>query len=107
MTRMRLNTKWMSIVSHIVGSVTLAVLLLNTQSIVVAQGTNERWVGTWATSAVMRPRSPEGQTPAAQPAQADDSMNMADADSMTGMRRRLQPVQNETASAPTKVGAIG
>ena len=70
MTRMRLNTKWMSIVSHIVGSVTLAVLLLNTQSIVVAQGTNERWVGTWATSAVMRPRRPEGQMPAGQPAQA-------------------------------------
>jgi lysophospholipase L1-like esterase len=70
MTRIRLNTKWTSIVWHIVGSITLAVLLLGTQSIVVAQGTNERWVGTWATSAVMRPRRPEGQAPADQPAQA-------------------------------------
>ena len=70
MTRIRLTTKWTSIVSHIVGSVTLTVLLLGTQSIVVAQGANERWVGTWATSAVMRPRRPEGQAPADQPAQA-------------------------------------
>jgi lysophospholipase L1-like esterase len=55
----------------IVGGVTLAVLLLGSQSAGVAQRATERWVGTWATSSVVRPRAPQA-APAAQraPAQA-------------------------------------
>ena len=57
----RRQPEWGRVPSSIVGGVTLALVLLAIQPAVIAQrgGSTERWIGTWATAAVVRPRSPQ------------------------------------------------
>ncbi len=102
MTRMRFSMKWPSILSNIVGGVTVAVLLLGTQSIGVAQGANERWVGTWGTSAVVRPRAPGGQAPTGQPAQARPAQARRG-----GANRTLPTFNNQTLRQIVRVSLGG
>ena len=104
MTRMRPNTKWPSVLSNIVGGVVLGVLLLGIQAIVVAQGATERWVGTWATSAVVRPRAP--QAPTVQPAQQARAGQPAQA-RRGGRNRPLPTFDNQTLRQIVRVSLGG
>jgi len=91
------NFRWRSVVSSIVGVVALAVFLVGTQPTVLAQGTTERWVGTWATSSVVRPRAPQGQAPAAQPSQGRAG----------AARRQLPTFNNQTVRQVVRVSLGG
>ncbi len=65
------DSTWQFAMARLVAGVTLAMLVLASQPTLVAQEADERWVGTWATAAVVRPTPPPRPTPgqAARPAQ--------------------------------------
>ena len=93
-----------SIVLSIAGGVTLAALLLATQPTVSAQGATDRWVGTWATAAVMRPRAPQapGPTGRTAPAQAQPPQGRRG-----GANRQLSSFRNQTVRQIVRVSLGG
>ena len=68
MKPIRWQPKWGRVPARIVGGVTLAFLLLALQPALLTQST-DRWAGTWATAAVVRPRPPRAPARTARPPQ--------------------------------------
>lgn len=100
--------KWQSVVSSlssIVGGVTLAVLLLGTQLTVSAQGATERWVGTWATAAVVRPRAPQRPASTGRPAPAQAARPPQGR--RGGANRQLPSFSNQTVRQIVRVSLGG
>ena len=68
MKPIRWQPKWGRVPARIVSGVTLAFLLLALQPALLTQST-DRWAGTWATAAVVRPRPPRAPARATRPPQ--------------------------------------
>ena len=68
MKPIRWQPKWGRVPARIVGGVTLAFLLLALQPALLTQST-DRWAGTWATAAVVRPGPPRAPARATRPPQ--------------------------------------
>ncbi len=85
----RFDSKRRFVMACIVAGVALAMLALASQPTLVAQEADERWVGTWATAAVVRPTPPP-------PGQAGQATQVR--------RRRGRPLptfNNQTLRLPT------
>jgi hypothetical protein len=93
------DSTWQFVLARVVVGVTLAMLVLAGQSTLIAQeAAGERWIGTWATAAVVRPTPPPTPAPGqtAQPAQTQ--------------RRRGQPLptfNNQTLRQIVRVSLGG
>ena len=96
-----------SSLSSIVGGLTLAVLLLGAQPTVSAQGATERWVGTWATAAVVRPRAPQGPASVGRPAPAQAQAARPPQGRRGGANRQLPSFSNQTVRQIVRVSLGG
>ena len=91
----RFDSKRRFVMARIVAGVALAMLALASQPTLVAQEADERWVGTWATAAVVRPTPPP-------PGQAGQATQVR--------RRRGQPLptlKNQTLRQIVRVSIGG
>ena len=107
MTIIEQRAKWRGVLPGIVGGVTIALVLPAIQPTVGAQRDEwtERWVGTWATAAVERPRPPQGLAPTAQQAQAGAAQRPQDR--RGGGNRELLTLDNQTLRQIVRVSLGG
>ena len=79
--------------SRIVGGATLVLVLLVNQPALLAQSI-DRWVGTWATAAVVRPRPPQAQARTGRPPQGQTAQRSGGR--RAGANQQLLTFDNQT-----------